>query len=1564
MLRLFVASLGVILFLLFGFSPAASAGGIALYVAPGGNDQWSGRQAAAGKTDGPLATLTAARDAIRKLKQAGALATGGVNVEIAPGIYRLADPLELNARDSGTAEAPIVYRAAKRGTAVVTGGAVLADWRPVSDPKILKLIDPTAKGKVVWTELGTDLPATLPGFTNGGDGFRGRRDYPLALYQENQRLPVARWPNEGFVMTGQCLGESRPAGHMGIRYIEGRFVFKHERLARWAHEPELWFNGLWYVPWADSKLQLKSIDLQARSIALKDPENSPYGYMPDRHFYAFNAIGEIDRPGEWAVDRAKRRLYLWPAADLKTNPVVLATGETLVKAATLSFVTFDGLVFEACRHNALNFTRCTAVTVAASTVRHTGGWAVNLDGGERGSVVGCDLYDLGEGGVNAVGGNRDKLIPGRHLIENNHIHHIGRVVACYRPGASVLGVGNAIRHNLIYQTDHQAIFFDGNDHVIEYNIVHDVCLHTSDAGPLYACTRDWSKRGTVIRHNLFHAAGEGVDACGCRGIYLDDHTSATTVSSNIVSQADCGINLGGGKDNIVVDNIAVNCRQPVSLDSRGVDSFAKVDAARGKESSCYRHLSRDVYRSALWRDRYPNMLAPLAMDPIEAQNAHGNTIRNNVSAGSGDVKVSNAKHVMRTCVVEQNPVVDEDPGFVDLFGLDLRLRADAPILKKLPGFHAPDFVKMGLYDDPRRASPAVKFGPDVTPMQPIMSPDARAQAEIATLFPVHRVPGPDALIQSGSGGAQSPRASRARLAVDGEYLSIVITNDVDPKQSLALGQVWGTDDGVEVALCGARGPGRQDAERPFVLRGYAGGRFQSTTAGGVSSADAQRLAQGVHYAASTHGEGSWEARWQIPLAALAVTLQDNHLPILAQITIYRSAGKTWATWSPQHARDTWNVLGAYALWLTPLGDLAFLPGTKPSVARVAVRWGRQPVVLRAGPGAENPTWAPSGSRIEAPFGAVLADRWYAYEFEFTPESDGEVVIELLGTQGTPTAWTYYDDFRVEGAKLVNGDFETVGHDGRVQGWRVPAAADLPALLIEDARLAASGSHMVMASHDYRTAQSIAVRKDRKVTVRFKARGVLGTGQPAGKPASAGQKLADQIRRTLEPLAAARPRAAAIDGFAHLVRKTSWTEEWPAADGTAVTRQVVGQVWNDAIAAALRQNNSVRLPQRDRPYYLDAPIVLCSGQTLVADPQAEIRLKPGTNTCMVRNAHPFNGQLGPVPAGLAPDENITVEGGIWTTLRTKTGVRSVDNDNRLARIDARNSIPGAHGVLCFSNVRRLLVRKVTVRQSTPFAVQLSNASQFVIEGVVFEDHGRDGIHINGPARDGLVRDIGGVTHDDFVALNAWDWKNSAMTFGPIERVLVERLHGTDRGAASLRLLPGTKRFAGGATLDCPVRDCVFRDITGLNDIKAYDQPNLELGRAKDYSEPIGTLSNLYLERLTIRQPRQPATVQIHANADGIHIDDVVFAFPRKPDDKLVSIGPLSMTFTFGSSDPARWVEVFSPDKDCTVRNLSLRNVRTADGAAAAALVRVIQLRPNPDYPRAKPRGGTGKGVWIP
>ena len=48
--------------------------------------------------------------------------------------------------------------------------------------------------------------------------------------------------------------------------------------------------------------------------------------------------------------------------------------------------------------------------------------------------------------------------------------------------------------------------------------------------------------------------------------------------------------------------------------------------------------------------------------------------------------------------------------------------------------------------------------------------------------------------------------------------------------------------------------------------------------------------------------------------------------------------------------------------------------------------------------------------------------------------------------------------------------------------------------------------------------------------------------------------------------------------------------------------------------------------------------------------------------------------------------------------------------------------------------------------------------------------------------------------------------------------------------------------------------------------------------------------------------------------------VDFAFGG--DYKLVEIGPMSATWKYQPDDPSKWVEVFSPDRDVTVRNFHL------------------------------------------
>ncbi len=437
-----------------------------------------------------------------------------------------------------------------------------------------------------------------------------------------------------------------------------------------------------------------------------------------------------------------------------------------------------------------------------------------------------------------------------------------------------------------------------------------------------------------------------------------------------------------------------------------------------------------------------------------------------------------------------------------------------------------------------------------------------------------------------------------------------------------------------------------------------------------------------------------------------------------------------------------------------------------------------------------------------------------------------------------------------------------------------------------------------------------------------------------------------------------------ESFRHLVHSGTWTENWPDLSGKIETQSVTAEVWTQAFQADLDADGQLHIPARDKPYYLDAPLVMKSGQKLIADPQAEIRLKPGTNTCMVRNEHVVGFADRPVPAETNPDTGITIEGGIWTTLAN--GAKD-NNGNERGHSARENPVFGTHGVILLQNVRRVSVKNVTIRQSRPFGVHLANAHEFSVENITLEQQRRDGVHVNGPASDGHICGVHGDSHDDNVALNAWEWKNYAPSYGSIERIVIEDVTGSAEGlqaANSIRLLPGVKRFSDGTTLNCGIDDITLRDITDIRDFKLYDQPNLELGRDNDASAGIGTLKNIVFENLTFTRP---GSIQVHANTDGLHVSKVKLLFPPPANYHLIELGPKSMTYKSGGpAAPEKWTEIFSPDLDCTVRNLSVAGVRLRGSEQDLPLeqvVQVIQQKLNADYPKTTPRGGTGKGIWV-
>src|SRR5262249_52347267 len=94
-------------------------------VATDGNDAWSGRLPApkADRSDGPIATPSRARDAIRALKRdAGGALPGPVRVAIRGGRYPLSEPLVLRPGDPGTERSRIPHTAYRGEEPVLSGG--------------------------------------------------------------------------------------------------------------------------------------------------------------------------------------------------------------------------------------------------------------------------------------------------------------------------------------------------------------------------------------------------------------------------------------------------------------------------------------------------------------------------------------------------------------------------------------------------------------------------------------------------------------------------------------------------------------------------------------------------------------------------------------------------------------------------------------------------------------------------------------------------------------------------------------------------------------------------------------------------------------------------------------------------------------------------------------------------------------------------------------------------------------------------------------------------------------------------------------------------------------------------------------------------------------------------------------------------------------------------------------------------------------------------------------------------------------------------------------------------
>lgn len=667
---------------------AVTAAAKEFFVSPKGRDDNPGTKAK------PFLTLEAARDAVRNLKRKGFSPTAGATVWIRGGTYIRQKSFELTAADSGTKNFPIVYRAYQDEEVRLLGGKVLAGFRPAADPTILARLNDEARKNV----LEADLPSQ--GIKDFGDlrsrGF-GRPVSPshLELFFGGQPMILARWPNQGEWETIAGFPETsgQDDGHGGkIGALDSGFFYPGDRPRRWKDLDDVWVHGFWAWDWANSYEKIESFNLEKRWIKTAPPRGH-YGFRVGQRFYFLNVLEELDRPGEWYLDRRTGKLYFWPPRPLESAEVMVSILESpMINIQEASFITVRALWLECARGHAIAIKSGEGNLIAGCRLRLIGNYAVWIEGGKGHGVLSSDIENTGDGGVWLAGGDRMTLEPGGHFVENCHFQKQGRWSLCYVPSIIISGVGQRAVHNLIHDHPHCPILYSGNDHHIEFNEIHHVALETGDVGAIYS-GRDWTFRGNWIRYNFIHHVG-GV-GMGAMGVYMDDCVSGTEIFGNIFYEVKRAVFLGGGRDHRVENNIFVGCHPAVEIDGRGLDKSPVWS------NMVYQFMKQQLLAvpQGLYRSRYP-AIADLDRYYQTAAGVPPENVRvvRNICSGSEWLKVG--WHADPALIEVHDNFVDKNPGFVSPERMDFRLKKDAAALGS--GFVPIPQDKIGLYRDEYR----------------------------------------------------------------------------------------------------------------------------------------------------------------------------------------------------------------------------------------------------------------------------------------------------------------------------------------------------------------------------------------------------------------------------------------------------------------------------------------------------------------------------------------------------------------------------------------------------------------------------------------------------------------------------------------------------------------------------------------------------------------------------------------------------------------------------------------------------------------------------------------------
>lgn len=503
---------------------------LTFFVAPNGNDSWSGRMPKpnSDRTDGPFATLSAACNAAQEMGTRQPR-----KVIIHSGRYFLNRPLVLTDKDSG-----LTIEAAPGAQVSLYGGREVVGWRK--------------DGEKFYS-------ATLPDVKQGNWDFR-------ALVVNGRFCRRARLPEKGFYthqssfdvpwMTSTGGGWKRKPTNEELTQLKYKPEDLNSRLD--INNAEITV----YHMWDESLVGISAMDTKSHTLTFSTPSGHPPGAFGVKKYVVWNVREGMTEPGQWYLDRTAGKLVYWPlpGEDMDKAEVFAPTIESIIQIKGTK------------NKPAKNITIRSLVLSVTTTPLKAGGFgagrfdgAVSISSGQNCDLVNLEIVNVGGQGIKISGSNLRienchvhhtgacgiKFSGAGSIVKNNYIHNVGLT---YPSAIGLQGGGkdNEISHNEIHNTPYTAINWGGEKNRIENNLIYRAMLELHDGGGIYC----FAGNGLVLRGNFIRDIPD-TGGYGSSAYYLDERSENCLVEGNLSLNVARPTHNHMAKNNTIRNNVFI-----------------------------------------------------------------------------------------------------------------------------------------------------------------------------------------------------------------------------------------------------------------------------------------------------------------------------------------------------------------------------------------------------------------------------------------------------------------------------------------------------------------------------------------------------------------------------------------------------------------------------------------------------------------------------------------------------------------------------------------------------------------------------------------------------------------------------------------------------------------------------------------------------------------------------------------------------------------------------------------------------------------------------------------------